>query len=262
MTPYFVKKLFLRAAIALPAPRLLYRACRLYQNAKDGENFGDMTINGEVRFLRSQAGACRVVFDVGANRGEWTRHAVAATEGARIHCFEPASAAFETLVGNGFPSRVVCHRLGLSDEAGEGRIHVATGSLYGGRAHAHDDPAALPTEVVQLDTLDGYCSDHAIEQIDLLKLDVEGHEMAVLRGGRKMLLDGRIKRVQFEYGPCNIDSRVLLRDFFDLFVELNFALYQITPHRLAEVKRYDPRRENFQYKNFAALHRSLDDATP
>ena len=113
------------------------------------------------------------------------------------------------------------------------------------------------TETVRLSTLDEYCAEQGIEQIDLLKLDVEGHELAVLRGGQKMIQEGRIKRIQFEYGPCNIDSRVLLRDLFTFFETLEYDVYKITPRKLVKLRAYDRRLEYFQYKNFAALHPSL-----
>ena len=255
--PYFFKKLFLRTAIALPAPRILYRLCRLYHHTVDGENFGDMTINGEVRFLRSQAHGCDVIFDVGANRGEWTSHALAATDEARIHCFEPLSSLYRTLLANRFPERVVCNQFGLSDEAGARQMDLTTTSLYGGRPNTANGAATQATETVRLNTLDGYCAEREVEQIDLLKLDVEGHELPVLRGGRKMIHEGRIKRIQFEYGPSNIYSRVLLRDLFAFFDDLEYDIYKITPRALVSVREYDPLLENFQYKNFAALHRSL-----
>jgi FkbM family methyltransferase len=257
VAPYFLKKLFLKTAIALPAPRVVYRLSRLYHHTKDGENFGDMTINGEVRFLRSQAPDCDVLFDVGANRGEWTRHALALTEEAQIHCFEPVSSLYRSLVANQLPERVVCNQVGLSDEPGERQIDLTTMSLYGHRQSPDSGPAPSLTEEVRLETLDAYCAGNGVEQIDLLKLDVEGHELAVMRGGLSMLREGRVRRIQFEYGPSNIYSRVLLRDMFAFFEDLDYDVFKIVPRDLVRVKTYDPQLENFQYKNFAALHSSL-----
>ncbi len=255
--PYSFKKLLLESVIALPAPRLLHRLCRLYNDAKEGENFGDMTINGEVRFLRSQAHGCDVLFDVGANRGKWTQHALAATKEAQIYCFEPLPALYQTLLANQFPRRVVCNQFGLSDETGERQMNLTTTSLYGRRPNPDSGPASSLTETVRLSTLDEYCAEQGVEQIDLLKLDVEGHELAVLRGGQQMIREGRIKRIQFEYGPCNIYSRVLLRDLFTFFEDQEYDVYKITPRKLVKQRAYDPRLENFQYKNFAVLHSSL-----
>ena len=58
-----------------------------------------------------------------------------------------------------------------------------------------------------------------MEDIDLLKLDVEGHELEVLRGGVRMFAQRRVKMVSFEFGGCNIDSRTYFRDFYYFFQE-------------------------------------------
>ncbi len=257
MHSYLVKKALLRLVIGLPAPRLFYRLCRFYHHTRDSENFGDMTLNGEVRFLRSQAAACRVLFDVGANRGAWTRHALDATQDAQIHCFEPLSALYQRLHANRFPERVVCHPVGLSDDVGERPIYVETTSLHNRRLGPADGPSIPKTETIRLTTLDAYCAEQDIDQIDFLKLDVEGHELAVLRGGQAMIRNEGIRRIQFEYGPFNIYARVLLRDFFAFFQDLPYDIYKITPRRLIPLPAYDPRLENFQYKNFAVLHHSI-----
>lgn len=251
MARYRLKKLLLRGAIALPAPASLARLCRLYHDAREGQNVGDMTINGELRLLRQQAPGCRVLFDVGAHHGEWTRHALRANPRARVHCFEPISSHYAALRAARFPEAVTCNRCGLSDAAGERPIDVATASL-----HRLDGGAGDEVEVIALRTLDGYCRENGVEHIDFLKVDVEGHELAVLHGGRRMIGDARVARIQFEYGPCNADSRVLLRDLFAFFEPLDYDLFRITPRRLLPTT-YERRLENLQYKNFVALHRSL-----
>ena len=47
-------------------------------------------------------------------------------------------------------------------------------------------------QVVAVTTLDAYCSERGI---DALKLDVQGHEPAVLRGSARMLAEGRIRTI-------------------------------------------------------------------
>ena len=54
--------------------------------------------------------------------------------------------------------------------------------------------------------------------IDFFKIDVEGHEMDVLKGiGDKI---SNIKLIQFEFGGCNIDTRCFFQDFwyFELII--------------------------------------------
>ena len=61
-----------------------------------------------------------------------------------------------------------------------------------------------------------FCATEGIEHIHFLKLDVEGHEVAVLRGAQGMLNRGAISMIQFEFGPANIYSRSYFYDFWSL----------------------------------------------
>jgi FkbM family methyltransferase len=69
------------------------------------------------------------------------------------------------------------------------------------------------SEEVDVDTVDHYCSARRVEYIDLLKLDIEGHELDALHGAAGMVGSGRVGLVTFEFGGCNIDTRTYFRDF-------------------------------------------------
>ncbi len=246
-----------RLVSALPRVRFLERLCRFYAHTVDGEGFADMTINGELAFLRSVAPDCRVVFDVGAHRGAWTARALEANGELEVHCFEPEPQAYEELAARPFPGRVLRRPLAVSSRTGRGELFLRTGSLYPKPRWAPGGPRALgPTATVELVTLDDYCREHAVARIDLLKLDVEGHEMAALGGASRLLAAGAIRRVQFEYGPFHIYARTFFKDFFELFSDHGYDVFKILPRSLERVAAYDERLDNFVYKNFAALRRN------
>ena len=261
-----IDKILYRIAIYL-LPHLpsqdptLYSFCQSYVNHYRGENNCDIHTNGELRLLQQVLPTCRVVFDVGANVGNWAALALTINPGITIHCFEPSQATFRRLLERGFPANVICLNFGLGAAAEERTLYVfeaASGlnSLY--ERHGLENGWGLQTqqhkEIVHLDTLDRYCESAGVNMIDFLKVDVEGHELHVLEGSRRMLQEGRIGIVQFEYGGCNIDARILLKDLFDFFSPLPYVLYKIHPHRLQRVDRYDQRLENFQYQNWVAVH--------
>jgi len=79
-------------------------------------------------------------------------------------------------------------------------------------------------EIVQLDTLENYCHSRDIQKIDFMKIDVEGHELEVFKGGVSLFREGRVRVIQFEYGGCNIDSKVLLKDIFEFFEDMEYRL--------------------------------------
>ena len=53
---------------------------------------------------------------------------------------------------------------------------------------------------VRVETLDAYCRERGIAQIDYLKLDAEGHELSILKGAQELLVQKRIQALSFEFG--------------------------------------------------------------
>jgi FkbM family methyltransferase len=250
----------MRLGKLIPLFKPLHRFCVEYADRFAGENNGDIKTNGELRFLAQSIRSCNVVFDVGANKGEWTALALSLNPSLTIHCFEPIKEVFTRLASNKFPSGVHCNNMALSSEKGGRDMYLGVQSLYprSGLNAGWGITSPGKQEKIECTTLDAYCSENGISGIDLLKCDVEGHEYAVLAGGKRLLQAGAIKRIQFEYGGCCIDARVLLKDIFELLSGYNYSIYKIMPNRIINIPEYDQRLENFIYKNFAAIHRSLN----
>jgi FkbM family methyltransferase len=249
----------MRLSNCIPLMKPLYRFCKEYSDRFTGENNGAIETNGELHYLKQCIQNCSVVFDVGANRGEWTNLARTLNPSISVHCFEPIKEMFSLLIKNPFPSTVTCNNRGLSSESGSKDIYLGVQSLYARTGLNAGWQISSPGEPEKIDltTLDEYCMEKNIKKIDLLKCDVEGHEYNVFLGGKKMLSEGKIDRIQFEYGGCCIDARVLLKDIFELLTGFNFLIYKIMPKGLLRIPEYDQRLENFAYKNFAAIRKSV-----
>ena len=238
----------------------LYRVCRHYVDRYNGDNNDNMTSNGEARFLRQVLGACQTVFDVGANIGDWTALALEINPRLQVHCFEPLPTTYAELQGRSFPAQVVRNDFGLGSKAEQRSLLVydhssGMNTLFQRKGLEAGWGISTPhkAEAVWLDTVDAYCARRNIAQVDLMKLDVEGNELEVLRGAGTMLSEGRVGMVQFEYGGCNIDSGVLLKDFFEYALPLGYVPHKIMPDRLKRVERYDQRLENFTYQNWVLV---------
>ncbi|NND34057.1 MAG: FkbM family methyltransferase [Saprospiraceae bacterium] len=156
-----------------------------------------------------------------------------------------------------FPPNVITNAFGLSNQSGQGKILVDTMSLYE-KNQTGNDTTSQNHEFIHLSTIDKYCQEHKISQIDFLKIDTEGHDLFVLRGASEMIEAEQIKRIQFEYSAFNIYSRTMLRDFFSFFQDRPYSIFQIMPKGLREIPIYDFSLENFIYKNFAVLHHSVN----
>ena len=240
----------------------LHFACKQYINRYSGENNGNIATNGELRVMRTILPYCKTIFDVGANNGEWTGLALKIKKDLIVHCFEPSAITFEKLNDRNFGDKILCNNFGLSSVSGDLQLHVfadgsGENSLYKRRG-LEDGWGLLPqsrVENVRVETIDSYCEKLNISFIDFLKIDVEGHELEVIKGSTRMLKHGAIKHIQFEYGGCYIDSRVLLKDLFDFLEPYKYNFYKIYPNSLRNAPRYDQRYENFQYQNWIAIRR-------
>jgi FkbM family methyltransferase len=134
----------------------------------------------------------RVAFDVGAHRGETARRLVRRFPGVTVHAFEPMADNAAALRAATQDLSVHCVAAAVSDRNARALIGRGPDSMRGGFG-APGDRVAVATV-----TLDGYAARHGVRHVDLLKVDTEGHEAAVLRGGRALLTGGGVDFVLCE----------------------------------------------------------------
>lgn len=140
------------------------------------------------------------VVDVGANVGYYTAMAAAGVgPSGKVVAIEPSAVCdkLEELVKNNGLDWVSTWRIGLSDVAGRLPIYLGDEANYTPTMVAHEH--LLPLDVVEVRTLDDLVAETKIERIDLLKMDVEGHEPAILRGAQGLLKAGRIGAILCEF---------------------------------------------------------------
>lgn len=110
------------------------------------------------------------------------------------------------------------------------------------------------SEAVQLTTVDQVCAEDGIEQIDLLKIDTEGHEIEVLLGASSMLQAGRIASVQFEFGDTFLGTPHHFSDLWEM-LSRQYTMYRILRHDMIEVRHYSPDLEIYKIANFLCTRR-------
>jgi FkbM family methyltransferase len=145
-----------------------------------------------------------VVFDIGANIGVVS--VLQARRHAQVYAFEPNPDCYrrllKTITANGLEAKIHPFNLALGNVVGTGKMQVEKGGTTGGTVIAGDEGS--PTNAsVSITTLDRIVPALNVPQIDLLKIDVEGAEVDVLRGAVQTLL--LTKRIMLEY-----HSRALL----------------------------------------------------
>lgn len=217
------------------------------------------------RLLREQREATPekplCIFDVGASTGQFIDLVIQPLGRIGIpldvHAFEPSVIAFEKLrAALRDRPEMTLNNIGLGRERGEFDLFSnAPGSSLASLSNRRLDHFGIKfaaSEKIRIVTLDDYCQDNRIETIDLLKLDVEGHELDVLLGGKRMFREQRVGMVSFEFGGTDIDSRTFFQDFWYFFQEYGAGtLHRISPSgRPIPIKEYREVYEQFRNTNF------------
>ena len=222
-------------------------------------------------FLGSLSRARPIVFDVGANCGEWMHAVSVFSPTAELHAFEPQvqllpllSAEADRIVSE-LPN--VCIRInpcGLSDCDGIAELFMSSKSdvlastLDSVRRASFSETSTC--SAVPLLRGDSYCEAVNIRFIDCLKVDVEGAEMKVLKGFEQMIGRASISLIQFEYGRTTALAGCSLRDFYD-FLGRDYCFLRISPEGYIVVDSQNVADyEDFRWANYLAVHRSLEQA--
>ena len=198
-------------------------------------------------------GKASVIFDVGANTGIYSLAAKALSPNAKLIAIEPVHRVFEKLVVNCWLNNfdISCIEAALSDEDGEATLFDFPGehsysSTFHKEIFGELDLVETQVKVVRLDTL---VNEYQIDKIDLMKIDVEGHEADVLRG----------------FGDCleRFKPTILIEVLSDevgasidkILSEYNYTYYYVDETR-SEVIKVDEltRRESLNYIVCSAIN--------
>lgn len=215
-----------------------------------------MRENGEFKVLELIDKNDPVIFDVGANIGEWSGEVLKRFDRVKLFAFEPSAKAYAVLAENIKDARIKIINMGMNDIAGDKPFYTISDSntvsdtVFGSLLKRQVPGMSFDhSGSIKLTTIDDFCSQNSIDKIDFLKIDVEGNELNVLKGAARMIADKTIKYIQFETGVA--DSRLLLRDFYDILP--NYNICRIIQHGLSELGDYREKLEIFGYANYLAV---------
>jgi FkbM family methyltransferase len=142
---------------------------------------------------------CRTIFDLGAYQGEITQHYSELFPTAQIWSFEPFPQSYEKLTARfGANPRIKLVNAAVSGETGEATFYVnrmaATNSLLArptsGRRYYPEQGSTVQALTVPTVSLDQYRQEHQIAAPEILKMDIQGNELAALSGAESTLSEG------------------------------------------------------------------------
>jgi FkbM family methyltransferase len=185
-----------------------------------------------------------LVFDVGANIGQYAKLLRELGYSGRIVSFEPLSSAYSQLkaVSEKDPLWEIAPQAAIGNQEGEIIINIA-GNSYSSSAlpmldaHLESAPesAYSGSETVKLSRLDTIAKDYIKSETKsiFLKIDVQGLEKQVLEGATAIL--PLVKGIKLELSLVPLyEGQVLFKEMIDIVEKLGYELYGIEPGFTAE----------------------------
>jgi FkbM family methyltransferase len=188
-----------------------------------------------IRVLRTFLTQHSVVLDIGANFGLYTALAgsIVGRHG-RLYAFEGNPRIFQslqrTLVANDLYHRpnIVAANVLLSDKSGRGTLHYSANLPSGGTMSDVQLSGGMQRSVeVEMTTIDDFLPPDLA--VDLVKIDVEGHEPLVLRGMERTIARSPNIRIIVEFADTLLAHTVNPADFVDYIRGLGFSICFILP---------------------------------
>lgn len=262
-----MRKIFAVLARYLAANRNNKLVNKLYQNLDyflrkvNNQDFDGET-NGELRLMQLLSEYdYKVLFDVGANRGEWITWSVDLFPNASFHAFELVPSTFDLLQSKfGDHPRVKLNPIGLSDFSGEIPIYVGAeneiSTAFKVEGSALHEAAYSGRILCEVSSGEAYMLAEGIDEIDFLKIDTEGNDFRVIKGFGESIK--KVKVLQFEYGVFNIASKDLLCDFYSYLSQMGFKVGKVFPKHI-DFAPYHFDMENFHGGNFLAVRNDQRD---
>lgn len=237
-------------------------------NLIENNNNAVFETNGEERFINDYIASLNgpaTLFDVGGNIGSYSEMLVDRCTKNRldytIHIFEPTRSCYSVLLDKfSHDPHTILNNVGASENMSTAEIYYDAeksgfASLYQ-RDLSSVNVSMTNSETITLIRLDEYLTKKNITKIDLLKIDIEGHELSALRGMGRYLDPEVVTAIQFEYGGANLDSKTTLRDIYRLLENAGFVIGKIMKNGI-EIRTYSTMMENYQYANYVAFSKSM-----
>jgi FkbM family methyltransferase len=238
----------------------------LYCIARGEPRGGDIHRDGEAAVQKRVIDGVPVneilhVLDIGANIGDWTvafldQLEIQPTRQVRLHAFEPVKATRAKLEANfvrysaAFDLRV--HDYAVSDSNGTISMHIIDDGAGRNSIYASEIASAYTIEIEAV-TLSDIFERAGIAHAHLVKIDAEGHDLAIMHGAASLLRDGRIDVLQFEYNHSWVYARSFLKDVFDLIEPTSYKAARICHGYIEVFDAWHPELERFFNANYVLV---------
>ena len=180
------------------------------------------------------------VFDVGGHKGEFIKTVKKFKNIEKIYSFEPQKKIYQKLNKSSIENKIFCFNfaLGNNNEIRNLKINKKTSTstfsdinnlslwykIKSFILRGSTKSSFIDEEKVSVMKLDDFCDDYKISNIDLLKIDTEGHEKQVLEGALNLIKEKKIKYILLEFHLSNMYSNYSVNDLENFLDNYNFKL--------------------------------------
>ncbi len=231
-------------------------------------NWRDMHLSGEIGFLEKAFSIIRtegggIALDIGANRGDYSRHILNRADNVNVYAFEPHPRTFGRLrdAMSRYGARIHLFHTAVGNCTGSATIYDCAdedgspyASLYKEAIEEIRERRAVE-HTVKVDKLDNLIPESDICKIVFIKIDTEGAEKEVLLGARRVLQSPSLKFIQIEFNEMNASSATFLWEIFDS-IPTHFSPYRLLPagRMLTLTPHVIWQNEIFGFQNIVFIH--------
>lgn len=177
-----------------------------------------------------------ILFDVGAHTGSFTKEIHSKIKVNKTFIFEPIPDVFNTILADDFLNKFSCHNIALCAYQGNAEFYInenmQTSSLL------NFDKSLLSTNninkdlknkiIVKTNTLNNFMKTEQINEIDLLKIDVQGSDLDVLKGLEENINNVRMIFTEVSFKKIYENSATFF-EVFDFLTKKGFILIDLYP---------------------------------
>jgi FkbM family methyltransferase len=229
----------MKRALRMLRPRLKEIAETLFPRMTYARRFRQwVRTEPELRLLPAMCRKDAVAIDIGANEGFFARHLLPLSRS--VVAFEPLPHMLGRLRAN-YLGKMEIVGVVLSDHEGQGEMRYPTGgymsaTIAESNASAWESGRVVETVVVPMKTLDSF----DLTNVGFIKIDVEGHEEAVLNGGLHTVsreMPNLMIEIEERHAPGS------LHRVSNLLGDIGYLGYFLQGNHLVSIAQFDPNRD-------------------